>query len=106
MKAIVLVDEKWGIGKDGDQIVYIPSDLKFFREMTMGRKTFETFPRKRPLDGRKNLVLSRNPAFHPEGTTVFFRQWKNCCPMLQRMPLSLVGPRSMMRYWIVAIQHM
>ena len=37
MKAIVLVDEKWGIGKDGDQIVYIPSDLKFFREMTMGR---------------------------------------------------------------------
>lgn len=77
MKAFVLVDENWGIGKDGDQIVYIPCDLKFFREMTMGhpiimgRKTFETFPRKRPLDGRKNLVLSRNPAFHPEGATVF-----------------------------------
>lgn len=77
MKAIVLIDENWGIGKDGDQIIYIPSDLKYFREMTMGRsvilgrKTLATFPGKRPLKGRKNLILSRNPDFHPEGAAVF-----------------------------------
>lgn len=77
MKAIVLVDDNWGIGKDGDQIVYIPGDLKYFREMTightviLGRKTLATFPGKRPLKGRKNLILSRNPDFCPDGAMVF-----------------------------------
>lgn len=77
MKAIVLVDENWGIGNDGDQIVYIPGDLKYFREMTMGRpvilgrKTLATFPGGRPLKGRRNLILSRNPAFAPENAEVF-----------------------------------
>ena len=36
MNMIALVDQNWAIGKDGEQIVYIPSDLKFFRETTMG----------------------------------------------------------------------
>lgn len=77
MKAIVLVDKDWGIGKDGDQIVYIPGDLKFFREMTMGhpvilgRKTLSTFPGGRPLKGRQNLILSRDPDFSPNGAAVF-----------------------------------
>ena len=28
MNMIALVDQNWAIGKDGEQIVYIPSDLK------------------------------------------------------------------------------
>lgn len=77
MKAIVLVDGDWGIGKNGDQVVYVPSDLKYFREMTMGhpvilgRKTLATFPGGRPLKGRQNLILSRDPTFSPEGAVVF-----------------------------------
>ena len=77
MNAIVLVDENWGIGNAGKQIVYIPGDLKYFREMTMGhpvilgRKTLTTFPGGRPLKGRSNLILSRNPDFAPEGAEVF-----------------------------------
>ena len=77
MKAIVLVDEHWGIGNDGDQIIYIPGDLKYFRKTTMGhpvilgRKTLATFPGGRPLKGRRNLILSRNPNFAPEGAEVF-----------------------------------
>ena len=77
MKAIVLVDEKWGIGNDGDQIIYIPGDLNYFRETTMrhpvilGRKTLATFPGGRPLKGRRNLILSRDPDFSPEGAEVF-----------------------------------
>lgn len=77
MKTIVLVDENWGIGHDGDQIVYIPSDLKYFRETTMGypvilgRKTLATFPKGCPLKGRRNLILSRNPNFTPDGAEVF-----------------------------------
>lgn len=77
MKAIVLIDENWGIGNDGDQIIYIPGDLKYFRETTMGhpvilgRKTLATFPGGRPLKGRRNLILSRNPEFRLEGAEVF-----------------------------------
>ena len=77
MNMIALVDQNWAIGKDGEQIVYLPSDLKFFRETTMGhpvilgRKTLATFPGGRPLKGRRNLILSRNPGFSAEGGEVF-----------------------------------
>ena len=77
MKAIVAVDENWAIGKGGDQLCYLSADLKRFKELTMGhpvilgRKTLATFPGGRPLKGRRNLILSRNPDFAPEGAEVF-----------------------------------
>ena len=36
MNAIVVVDRNWGIGKDGDQQVYLKEDLKRFKALTMG----------------------------------------------------------------------
>ena len=39
--------------------------------MILGRKTLATFPGGRPLKGRRNLILSRDPAFAPEGAEVF-----------------------------------
>lgn len=77
MNAIVAVDENWAIGKEGDQLVYIPEDLKHFKALTtghaviLGRKTLATFPGGRPLKGRRNLILSRSPDFAPEGAEVF-----------------------------------
>lgn len=77
MNVIVAVDEKWAIGKDGDQLVYIPEDLKRFKALTtghpviLGRKTMATFPGGKPLKGRRNLILSRNPDFAPEGAEVY-----------------------------------
>lgn len=77
MKTIVAVDENWGIGKDGEQLLYISADLKRFKALTMGhplilgRKTLATFPGGRPLKGRRNLILSRNPDFAPEGAEVY-----------------------------------
>ena len=77
MNAIVAVDEGWAIGKDGDQLVYIPEDLKRFKALTtghpviLGRKTLATFPGGRPLKGRRNLILSHNPDFCPEGAEVY-----------------------------------
>jgi dihydrofolate reductase len=76
MKAIVAVDNSWGIGKDGRLLVHLPGDLKYFQDKTlgkvvvMGRATFESLPGKRPLKDRINIVLSRNPDFRPEGCTV------------------------------------
>ena len=77
MNLIVAADAAWGIGKDGEQMVYIAPDLKRFRRLTsghpvlVGRKTLATFPGGRPLKNRRNLILSRDPSFTVEGGEVF-----------------------------------
>lgn len=77
MELIVAVDQNWAIGFGGDQLFYIPADLKHFKELTtghpviLGRKTLATFPGSRPLKGRPNLILSHNPDFAPEGAQVY-----------------------------------
>ena len=77
MDVIAAVDQNWAIGKGGDQLCYLPADLKRFQTLTtghpviLGRKTLATFPGGRPLKNRRNLILSRDPAFAPEGAEVF-----------------------------------
>lgn len=77
MKAIVAVDENWGIGREGGLLCHLSADLRRFKALTMGhpvilgRKTMATFPGGRPLPGRANLVLSRDRSFHPEGVEVY-----------------------------------
>ena len=77
MNVIAAVDQNWAIGKDGDQLCYLSADLKRFQALTtghaviLGRKTLATFPGGRPLKNRRNLILSRDPAFAPEGAEVF-----------------------------------
>ncbi len=64
MKAIVAVDEKWGIGRNNDLLFSIPEDMKFFRTTTlnkvvvMGSNTLKSFPNASPLKNRVNIVLS------------------------------------------------
>ena len=65
------------IGIDNRLPWHLPEDMKFFRETTrgkpviMGRKTWESLPDAfRPLPGRHNIVVSRNPQFHAPGATV------------------------------------
>jgi dihydrofolate reductase len=63
---IVAVSEDLGIGKDNELLWHISEDLKRFKRLTtgnaviMGKKTWESLPR-RPLPGRKNIVLTDNP---------------------------------------------
>lgn len=76
MKLIVAVSENWGIGKDNDLLFSIPQDMKFFRETTMGktvilgRKNLESFPGKRPLPKRTNIILTRDSAFSCDGAEI------------------------------------
>ena len=56
---------------------HLPEDLKHFKELTtghsviMGRKTWESLPERfRPLPGRHNIVVTRNPAYAAPGATV------------------------------------
>ncbi len=66
MNMIVAVDENWAIGNKGELLIHIPNDMKMFRMETtgkvvvLGRKTMETFPQKKPLPNRTNIILSRN----------------------------------------------
>lgn len=66
MNLIVAVDENWAIGYQGQLLVSIPADMKFFRETTtgkvvaMGRKTLESFPGGQPLKKRTNIVLTKD----------------------------------------------
>jgi dihydrofolate reductase len=63
---IVAVSEDYGIGKDNELLWHIPDDLKRFKNLTygqsviMGKKTWESLPKK-PLPGRKNIVLTDDP---------------------------------------------
>ena len=73
--AIVAVASDWAIGRQGELLCHLPADMKHFKEVTMGhsivmgRKTFESFPR-RPLPGRQNIVITRNLQWHYPGVTV------------------------------------
>lgn len=73
---VVAVAKNGVIGRDGDLPWRLSSDLKRFKAATMGkpvlmgRKTWESLPRK-PLPGRKNLVLSRDAQFKAEGAWLY-----------------------------------
>jgi len=62
------------IGRANNLPWHLPEDLKHFKRLTlgrpvlMGRRTWDSIAR--PLPGRQNLVLSRDPQFQPAGATV------------------------------------
>ena len=72
---VVAMDEGGLIGRDGQLPWRLPEDLKHFRRLTvgktvlMGRKTWDSLGK--PLPDRENWVLSRDPAFKPDGARVF-----------------------------------
>ncbi len=71
---VVAVAENGVIGAGGALPWRIRSDLRRFRQITMGkplimgRKTFESIGR--PLDGRDNIVVTRRPDFTRDGVIV------------------------------------
>ena len=73
--AIVAIAETGAIGRQGELLCHLPADMRHFKEVTMGhsivmgRKTFESFPR-RPLPGRQNIVITRDPKWAYPGVTV------------------------------------
>jgi len=69
MKAIVAVDQNWGIGYQSNLLERIPEDMKFFKQLTlgkiviMGRETFLSLPGQEPLKDRINIVLCEDKQF-------------------------------------------
>lgn len=71
---IVAMAEDRAIGRDNQLLWHISDDLKRFKKITMGhpiimgRKTYESIGK--PLPGRQNIIITRNPDFAVEGATV------------------------------------
>lgn len=71
---IVAMAENRVIGINNNLPWHLSEDLKYFKRVTMGkpiimgRKTFESIGR--PLPGRTNIVVTRNPAYQAEGIKV------------------------------------
>jgi dihydrofolate reductase len=68
------------IGRDGGIPWRLPEDMARFKELTvghavvMGRLTWESLPpRFRPLPGRRNVVVTRDPDYIAEGAEVVSR---------------------------------
>jgi dihydrofolate reductase len=76
--AVVAIGCNRELGKDGKLLWHIPDDLKRFKLLTlghpvvMGRKTFESIVGYlgKPLPGRTNIVVTRDPAWSYDGVLV------------------------------------
>jgi dihydrofolate reductase len=70
--------DRHALGKENGLLWHIPEDMRRFKELTgnhpvvMGRKTFESIVEilGKPLPGRENIVITRNPEYAYEGVTV------------------------------------
>ncbi len=64
MNIIASADIGWGIGRGGELLYHIPEDMRYFKEMTMGktvimgRATLLSLPGGKPLPKRRNIILS------------------------------------------------
>jgi dihydrofolate reductase len=71
IRLVASVARNGGIGRDGGLLVHLPGDLPRFKRLTlgapivMGRKTWQSIGR--PLPGRRNIVISRDPTWRAEG---------------------------------------
>jgi dihydrofolate reductase len=78
MTALIWAQSTSGvIGRDGAIPWRLPEDMARFKDLTlghtvvMGRRTWESLPLKfRPLPGRRNVVLTRDPQYRARGADV------------------------------------
>ena len=86
-----------GIGYRGALPWHLPDDLKTFKRITtghpvlMGRKTYESIGR--PLPGRQNIVLTRDPAWTAEGVQVVHSAGELECLELMDPEIMVIGVR-------------
>jgi len=74
LSVIVAVAENGVVGVNNALPWYLPDDLKYFKQTTMGkpvvmgRKTYESIGK--PLPGRTNIVVTHNQDYQAEGVKV------------------------------------
>ncbi len=74
LSILVAHDQNRVIGKDNQLPWHLPNDLKHVKKLStgntlvMGRRTYESIGK--PLPNRRNVVLTRDTSFQPEGVDV------------------------------------
>jgi dihydrofolate reductase len=74
LSLVAAVSRDGSIGNDNQLLFRLPEDQQHFRRVTlgcpviMGRRTWDSLPaRFRPLPGRRNIVVTRNPDWRADG---------------------------------------
>lgn len=83
LSIIAAVGKNNELGKNNDLLWNLPADLKHFKETTsghpviMGQRTFQSLWTNdkgeqigRPLPNRRNIIITMDQAYHPDGTEV------------------------------------
>lgn len=95
-----------GIGKDGDLLLKIPEDMKWFRKHTlgkmvvMGRLTYESIGK--PLPERMNVVISSDPTYKPHEDVYVVDNPKNVLSSRQFRghDIFIIGGQSIFEYFL------
>ena len=91
IRIIAATGRDGAIGRRGDLAFHISADLRRFKTLTtghtvvMGRRTFESLP-KGALPRRRNIVVTRNPAFSAPGA--------ECAPSLEAALAMAASPQT------------
>lgn len=89
---------------------HLPDDLKTFKRITtghpvlMGRKTYESIGR--PLPGRQNIVLTRDPAWTAEGVQVVHSAGELECLELMDPEIMVIGGAEIFSLMMPAMSRM
>lgn len=106
---IVAVDRNGAIGKDGKLPWHYSSDMKFFKQTTignacvMGYNTWLTF--KKPLPNRLNIVLSRKAEIEAQDSVVVCRDVESVLSMARGLAgdLYVIGGEQVYRSFLTHI---
>jgi dihydrofolate reductase len=102
---IVAIAEDYGIGNKNDLLWHIPADLKRFKKLTygqaviMGKKTWESLPRK-PLPGRKNIVITDDPHEFFEGSITAYSIEEALSKCYKNEEIFIIGGGSIYRQFM------
>lgn len=94
LSLVVAIDARGGIGIDNRLPWHLPQDLAHFKRVTlgkpviMGRKTFDSIGR--PLPGRRNIVITRNPGWSHPGAECA-GSLAEALDLLDGAPASIIG---------------
>lgn len=103
IQLVVAYSDNRVIGRDNALPWRLPSDLAHFKRSTfgnpivMGRNTWESLGR--PLPGRLNIVISRNPNYQPPGASVYtsLDEALAACAEVSAEKISVIGGEQIFR---------
>lgn len=100
---VVAMDKERVIGRDNQLPWHLPADLTHFKRITMGhvivmgRKTYEAIGR--PLPGRTNVILTKNPAYQVDGCLIMHTV-EDVLQRFSNEPIDVIGGAQIVRLFL------